>query len=137
MDGAPPTTPRVRGPQPLHLPAVLDPADGHARLYGMFREGRQATLDWNAAYIERHGLGPLIAQLEADGVGLPKEPRGDEHAEHSTAAPPEPVTLAVATGDNDPVDCECGLTVTYGGYLALHRMGDAHLERMAARGAAR
>lgn len=51
----------------------------------------------------------------------------------AVAPPPPPPARAVAVADAEPVVCECGLTVTFGGYLGLHRMGVVHQERMAAR----
>ncbi|MFO0607286.1 MAG: hypothetical protein U0324_29250 [Polyangiales bacterium] len=39
---------------------------------------------------------------------------------------------AVARDPQAPVACECGLVVTYGADLPLHRMGDVHRERMGA-----
>lgn len=125
----------VRGPQPIHVPAHPDPSDGHARLYTILREGRAATERWNAAYIARHGLGPLLAQLEAERVGLPSARPAVDEEPAPEPAPPPAVTLAVATDDHAPVICECGLTVLHGGYLPLHRAGDVHHERMVAWGA--
>lgn len=42
---------------------------------------------------------------------------------------------AVAHDPQAPVACECGLVVTYGADLGLHRMGIVHRERMGARAA--
>jgi len=44
--------------------------------------------------------------------------------------------VAAAADPTAPVTCECGLVVTYGADLPLHRMGDVHRERMAGRAAA-
>lgn len=125
------------GPQPIYVPAHPSPDDGHARLYVILREGREATIAWNEACVARNGLAPLLAQLDADRVGLPSErPDLAEVPAEERPAPVAVASRAVATGDNDPVTCECGLVVTFGGYLALHRAGVAHLERMAPMGGA-
>lgn len=115
------------------------------KLYRYLREGRAATDAWNDAYLERNGLKPLLRRLEAgEVVGLGDFGVARPDAEPPEAPAPSPPTepapprlvLAVAAGDDAPVVCECGLTVTYGGYLPLHRMGVVHLERVARRGAA-
>lgn len=122
------------------------------KLYRYFREGRAATDAWNEAYLRRNNLEGFVRDLEARGVvgtgdfGGP-QPAATPATEAPTAerppasAPaPSPAgpglarAVAVAAHEDAPVVCECGLTVTFGGYLGLHRMGVVHQERLAARG---
>lgn len=117
----------------------------HEKLYRYLREGRAATDAWNDAYLERNGLKPLLQRLEAGeitGLGDFGGARPDVHVAPPEAPAPSP-PVADAPGpvraladDDAPALCECGLTVTHRGYLALHRAGDVHRERMARGGAA-
>jgi hypothetical protein len=119
---APRAAPLKGAPQPLNLPAALDPNDGHPRIYGILREGPAATRAWSERYLQNNGLHENVAKLYVDGVGIPREPR------ESDADEPPPAVVV------DWVICECGVLVHRAEHLAEHRAGDVHAERLAVQG---
>lgn len=84
------------------------------------------TVQWapqRRAFVVVDGLGHELVAPSAD------DPSWRTSAEAAAWRAP-----AVAVDPAAPVACECGLVVTHGADLALHRMGDVHRERMAVRG---
>lgn len=66
----------AKGPRPVDVPA--DGSGGFwARSYELLAAGREETDEWNRHYLERNNLGRLVERLEAEGVGLRREPRAD------------------------------------------------------------
>ena len=88
------------------------------------RRGASASRSsrWDAgrrAFVTSDGLGAELASHPADDAFW----RTEEEA-RAWRGP-------AAAGDPSlPVTCECGLVVTCGGDLPLHRMGDVHRERV-------
>lgn len=88
------------GPQPLNVPANPDPSDGWSRLYAIFREGRAATIAWNAEYLRRNGL-EHFADDPAPAPAAAVEPAPVPAAE-SEPPPPEASPLPEVAAEAPP-----------------------------------